>query len=181
MADNEKPTDDWPGYEAARQRNNDFHGEYLRSYSERGYEYGILAVKNFMLISGGALIALPALAKLSPDYEEKMAMLAGSCFAFCLLASLACTYIIHLNWTLFYESQELARSRDQHLIIKAYLPSRYDGADESRDFQTEIEKKNRKAWWAWIVPHVLGVISFTVFLLGCWFFYSGFDFSGVKV
>ncbi len=177
MTENKKPVDDWQGYEAARQRNNDFHGEYLRSYSECGYEYGILAVKNFMLISGGALVALPALAKLSPEYNEKMALLAGTCFAFCLLASLVCTYVIHLNWTLLYENQELARSRDQHSIIKAYLPSRYESAEADRDFQGEIDKKNRKVWWTWLIPHVLGVISFAVFLLGCWFFYSGFDLS----
>lgn len=180
MTEEEKPADNWQGYETARQRNDDLHGEYLRAYSERGYEYGILAVKNFMLISGGALVALPALAKLSPDYSERMAVLAGVCFAFCLLASLACTYITHVNWMLLYEGRELARERDLASITKAFLPSRYDVSQDNRDFQKEINRKYRKAWWAWLLPHVLGIVSFAVFLLGCWFFYSGFGVTEIK-
>ncbi len=181
MTDDKTPVDDWQGYEAARQRNNEFHSEYLRSFSDRSYEYGVLAVKNFMLISGGALIALPALAKLSNDYDENMAILAGACFAFGLLASLACTYVIHINWTLLYECQELSHSRDQNSIVKAYLPSRYDESDDERDYQREIASKSKKIWWTWAIPHILGVLGFTVFLLGCWFFYSGFSVSEAKV
>lgn len=181
MTDEKLPVDDWQGYEAARLRSDEIHGEYLRTYSQRSYEYGVLAVKNFMLISGGALIALPALAKLSAEYDGKMAIMAGICFAFSLLVSLVCTYVIHLNWTLLYESEELAHAQDLQSLSKAYLPSRHDNTDEERDYQREIDAKTSKIWWTWAIPHVLGVIGFAIFLLGCWFFYSGFSVLGAKV
>ncbi len=180
MTDERMQTDDWKGYDAARQRNNEFHGEYLRSFSERSYEYGVLAVKNFMLISGGALVALPALAKLSNDYNEKMAIYAGVCFAICLLTSLLCTYVIHLNWTLLFESQDLMHSRDQYDISRTYLPSLHTDQDGGEDYQQKIDAKNRIIWWTWLLPHILGISGFAVFLLGSYFFYSGFGFSEVK-
>ena len=88
MMNDEPPVDDWQGYEPARLRNNEFHSEYLKSYSERGYEYGVLVAKNFMLISGGALIALPALAKLSNHYDEKMAILVYGALSILIISDL---------------------------------------------------------------------------------------------
>lgn len=178
MNDEITPVDNWEGYENARLRNNEIHGEYLRIYSQRAYEYGVLAVKNFMLISGGALIALPALAKMVPDYDQSVTVLAGACFAGSLLISLVCSYVIHLNWALLYDSQELASERDMASITKAFLPSRHDLSTSPDQFVGRIEKKHRKVWLSWIIPHILGVAGFAVFLLGCWFFYSGFDLAG---
>ena len=178
MDDEITPVDNWEGYESARLRNNEIHGEYLRTYAQRAYEYGVLAVKNFMLISGGALVVLPALAKMVPDFDQSVAVMAGACFAGSLLTSLVCTYVIHLNWLLLYDSQELASERDMASISMAFLPSRHDFPTSPDLFARRIDRKHRKVWLSWIIPHILGVVGFAIFLLGCWFFYSGFDLAG---
>jgi hypothetical protein len=133
MSDIEKPKDDWDGYYVARQRNDDFHGEYLRSYSARAYEYGVLSVKQLTLISGGGLLAIPAIAAMAPDLSRAVAANIGLCFVCALLLSMICTYLIHLNWSKQYDLRELYQAKDNNRLIISYLPSQnekpflYDG------------------------------------------------------
>jgi hypothetical protein len=180
MSDNEQSNDDWDGYYSARQRNDDFHGEYLRSYSARAYEYGVLSVKQLTLISGGGLLAIPATAAMAPELSRSVAANIGLCFVGALLFSMICTYLIHLNWSKHYDLRELYREKDNNRLISSYLPSLKEKGEDEDEFKANIAKGERFAWWTWILPHALGIIGFILFLLGCWFLYDGLNLVGAN-
>ena len=169
----QKNANDWEGYEEARRRIVEVHGEELRTYSARAYEYGVLSVKNFMLISGGALVALPALAQVTDSSEPRSTIIAGFLFAFSLIMSLICTYVIHLNWVFHQKYKELIVQRDNQLIMKHYLPDHTFDEVPGEALNKLLKAKISQIWWTWIIPHILGAVGLAAFLSGCWFFYSG--------
>lgn len=169
------PTDDWEEYEKARIRNDQIHGEHLRAFSQRSYEYGALSVKNLTLISGGAIIAIPAIAGISPKLSAEVAAASGMWFVAALLLSVACTYVIHLNWSFNYDQRDAEYDRDHARIVRAFLPSRANEYEDDKSYYRTARKFYRLAWWTYAIPHILGILGYLAFLGGCWTLYDGFS------
>ncbi|MDP2737627.1 MAG: hypothetical protein Q8O82_02710 [Pseudorhodobacter sp.] len=159
---------DWEKYKREMSQNNELYSFEIESSGKALYEYGVLLIKNLLLLNGGALVALPAIASVLS--EEAKSHVAGSaiCFVTGLSLAMICGYFTHLNW-LFQHSAylELRDRRAKEISLKLFDP----GLQDATEVQTDRNKKPpfaRLIKWTFWIPHLTGVASLISLVVGCW-------------
>ncbi|PKP71225.1 MAG: hypothetical protein CVT82_03290 [Alphaproteobacteria bacterium HGW-Alphaproteobacteria-4] len=149
-------------------RNTELHSFEIESTGKALYEYGVLLIKNLLLLNGGALVALPAIATVLS--EEVKQNVAGSAALFVTGLSLAmiCGYFTHLNW-LFQHSAylELKNRRARKIGLICLGPELQNAAEVETDMAEKLPFERAIKWTFW-VPHVTGIASLISLVLGCW-------------
>ena len=180
MIDQAEGVDDWQAYYNEIARRNEEHQEYINTYSARAYEYGVMALKNFTLVSGGGLLAIPAISAMAPDLAAKTAALSGFYFATSLVCCLLATYATHWNWMLNYHYREVIRQKDYNFTRDAFLPTLRE-EDWQDPLDIKIAKLFRKIKITFYMPHLLGLVGFVAFARACWVLYFGLKIIGGEI
>ena len=165
MSGNEK--NDFDSYRTAKREIDAETREWINVTSQRAYDYGVLAIKNVLFVSGGALLAIPAIAGLSNKLDPTMAAGAGLLFAVAVGLSVLSIYVIHINWMSHFHLSLWNRQKQTKQAWDAYLPE-YGWAGECDAVLQRKEKfHTRLINVTFFMPHVLGLAAFVFFALGC--------------
>ena len=147
--------------------------------SDRAYEYGVLVVKNALLISGGGLFFIPAMAGLNKSMEVANALLSGALFGSCVILVLFANYLIHWNWMLVEEAWVKIYEIEKVDIRKAYGVGWSGDAVFKEKTQLELDKTNRKVTALFYAPHFLAIAFVILFSAASYHLYTAFRISGV--
>lgn len=148
------------------------HNKWIETVSNRAFDYGVMAVKNVLFVSGGALLAIPAVVGLTDAFETRLAALAGLSFGVSVALSVLCIYIIHINWLSHYHvafwEKQLAIKR----VWEAHLPKQnWTGLSED-DLKRRIKRNTSMIGWTFVLPHVFGLFAFVSFAYGAFRLYQ---------
>jgi hypothetical protein len=145
--------------------------------SDRSYEYGLLVVKNAMLVSGGGLFFIPTIVGLSSelDIEWSWAFSSGMLFGACVLMTLIASYMIHVNWLLNGAAWE-----DIYEIEKIGIRKAFGTAfehDESELVRLKSQKAKRDIWINrfFYSPHLIAFLFVLLFGAAAWCLYEAFS------
>lgn len=145
--------------------------------SERAYEYGLLVVKNALLVSGGGLFFVPTMTTLSEKVEINYAIYSGVCFAACVLITLLANYFIHINWLLHEQAWEKIFEIEKRSIRLAFECNlQNDAVDQP------IDERKLKRTGCWInltfwIPHILSVLFLIGMSFGAYYLYLAFGIN----
>ena len=146
-------------YETAQK----YYETHIADKENKAFEYGTLVVKNAILVSGGGLLAIPAIAGLSTDLpvDTAEAATAGFSFACALVLAIAGAYVIHINWTLNAAAWEKYWDDRREYLHKFYE----DGTDpEQLGKIPQVVYFKRAILATFWLPHLLA--AFYLILLG---------------
>lgn len=157
-----------------------FESQGLRA-SDRAYEYGVMVVKNAMLVSGGGLFFIPTMAGLSANISIEWAFYSGMFYGLCVLLTLIANYLIHLNWLFLESSWEEIYEIEKIQLRMAY--SRAFSTDEKmlEDRSSSLKKINKRVMILFYAPHVCAGIFVLIFGLASFCLYEAFFSVVVKI
>jgi len=163
----EQGKNDFDAYRAAKKEIDEETREEITTASQRAYDYGVLAVKNVLLVSSGALLAIPAISGLSDRLEPAMAASAGLNFAIAIGLSVLCIYIIHVNWMSNFHLALWSKQKMIKQVWENYLPDSI-WENESESLLNRKEKfHQRLILITFFLPHLFGLGAFVFFAFGC--------------
>ena len=145
----------------------------ITNAEQKAFDYGVLVVKNSILISGAGLLSIPAIVGLSTDLNVDLsnAIYAAACFSAALLLSIVGAYVIHLNWMFHAAAHQKWWEERQRFLLNDHFPK--DGSQHANSAVHSNPYKRRIYVTFWL-PHLL-VILFLGSLLGAFFFlYASF-------
>lgn len=147
-----------------------FFRKQIQDRVAKAFEYGTLVVRNALLVSGCALLAIPALVGLASEITVDVgeASRAGVLFAFSLVILGA--YVIHINWSLHAAAWEKHWEDRQSFLKNYYLDElEYDQAVTGRS--NPYGRAITATFW---LPHILAVSYLTTISLGFLSLYTSF-------
>lgn len=144
----------------------------------RGYEYGVLAIKNCFLVAGGGLFFVPTMVGLSENVDLGYAIYAGVAFANAVLFSLLINYVAHWNWML-HEQVWILRFDLERIQVRLSYGRAYS-ADPKDSVKLEADVLNTNNWInrTFLLPHIFAVIVVVSLGFGAMYLYSAFGISG---
>ncbi|MGJ8625473.1 MAG: hypothetical protein ACSHXB_00825 [Sulfitobacter sp.] len=153
-----------------------FETQGLRS-SDRAYEYGVLVVKNAMLVSGGGLFFIPTMASLSKNISLEWAFASGMLFGACVLLTLIANYLIHLNWLFLEGSWEEIYEIEKIQARLAY--SRPFQSDEQNLIlrKEKLATANRRITLSFYGPHLIALVFVIAFGFAAFCLYEAFFYT----
>lgn len=166
---------DYDRYVEEYEKAHIYFNSRISDREQKAFEYGTLVVRNAILVSGGALLAIPTIAGLVSQIEVNIASakVAGFSFAASLLLAILGSYIIHVNWTLHVATWEEYWERRQKFLLDYYVNS-----DEAKP---EISEAGTKYdFWLGVtfwVPHMLAIIYLVIMGYGFFRLYDAFGIS----
>ena len=165
------------------------YDKYLREYEkadlyfsnqiadreQKAFEYGTIVVRNAVLISGGALLAIPAIAGLSRDIPVKLseAATAGFLFASALIVSILGSYIIHINWTLHVQAWESFWEDRRKYLERTYLS---DEPIEPSEIVPMLHLQ-KSITLTFYLPHACAIAYLVLIILGFTKLYGAFGIT----
>ena len=159
---------DWDRYEREVARNTEQFRSEIEESGKALFEYGVLLIKHLLLLNGGALVALPAIASVLP--EDALANVPNSAFCFVvgLILAFVCGYFTHVNWVL--QNSAHIELRNQRARELAYVYLGPDFQEHSKIESDRINKQphKRSIWWTFSIAHVTGIASLLSLFLGCY-------------
>jgi hypothetical protein len=167
--------DDLDGYRRAYVEISDGHDKRIEKTSGYAFEYGVLAIKDLLLVSGGALSALigfPAIAGLSDAFEPRLAALAGLAFGAAVALSVICIYAIRINWLSHFHVALWARQKAVKHACERFLHNIAWAGESEGELNSRIKRNTRVIGWTFVLPHILGVIAFIFFVYGAFRLYQ---------
>lgn len=148
--------------------------------SDRSYEYGVLVVKNALVVSGGGLFFLPAMVGLAAEINIEYAVHSGLFFGICVLLTLVANYLIHLNWMMLEQSLEHIYEIERILIRKSHSVAYATDENSLLKAQNSLD---RTSWWVpvlFYIPHLLAALFVISFAAAAFNLYNAFFFEGAK-
>lgn len=114
---------DYETYRKELKEAENFFEKRISDTQAKAYDYGILVVRNSVLISGGGLLAIPAIVGLSENIKINVGeiIIAGFSFAGGVFLSLVASYLIHSNWNLHAQAWKKHWDDRRELLEKVYL------------------------------------------------------------
>jgi hypothetical protein len=162
-------------YQSYKNAYDDAARLFLAQISDRetkAFEYGVIVVRNAVLVSGGGLLAIPTIIGLSNDLpvDRQIASLAGLYFAMALFLCIATAYIIHINWTLHVAAWERDWADRQILLKKVYLDK-----TPIEKLPTEPAKHySRAIKFTFCLPHICALAYLVLIARGFFLLYKAF-------
>lgn len=141
----------------------------------KAFDYGTLVVRNAILVSGGALLAIPTIAGLVSEIQVNVesAKIAAVLFSAALLLAILGAYLIHVNWTLHVAVWEEYWERRQKFLKDIYL-------EDKQPDTAALREKTRYDFWVTLtfyLPHVLAFVYLIVLGCGLFHLYQAFGVS----
>ena len=146
---------------------------HISGCENKAFEYGIIVVKNAILIAGGGLLAIPAILGLSgvQKIDQADASIAGLSFASALIVAILGAYIVHINWTLHSAAWEKFWEERRQFFRDVYLEGKdWDAALEVEQ-ASHFKKSINVTFW---VPHLFALIYLVLVGYGFYRFYLAF-------
>jgi len=160
--------ENWEKFEIESAKNAEFFRSEIENTGKAAYEYGVLLVRNLLLLNGGALVALPAIASVLSDSAKLGVKDAAFFFVFGLALAMVCGYFTHVNWLLHHHAHLELRERRARLIALAYLGAEYQDAKVVEEEKKLGSPFARSIWWTFFIPHVTGIASLVALVVGAY-------------
>lgn len=142
--------------------------------SDRAYEYGVLVVKNAMLVSGGGLFFIPTMVGLSAAISLDWAFLSGMLFGLCVLLTLVANYFIHWNWMLLERSWDDIYGIEQIEIRASFGREFTTDKDELAKLKKSLTEREKWISGLFYGPHVIAVLFVIMFGIAAYCLYEAF-------
>jgi hypothetical protein len=148
-----------------------YYEREINDRESKAFEYGLLVVKNGTLIAGGALLSIPTIVALAPDFDVDIetARLAGMLLGASLLVTILGAYVIHINWMLHAVAYEEYRDRDFKFLHRLHIE---DDTEVQPDRSPVSVVK-----WIWVtfwIPHLCAISYVVLLSSGLWHLYQAF-------
>lgn len=150
-----------------------FETQGLRA-SDRAYEYGVLVVKNAMLVSGGGLFFIPTMVGLSAEISIHWAFTSGMLFGACVLLTLVANYLIHWNWLLLEQSWEQIFEIEKISARKVFERPYPSDEEELSRLEYKLKKTGRNITRLFYGPHILAAVFVLLFGYAAFCLYQAF-------
>ena len=160
------------------EQSDSYFDKRIESVSRRAYEYGILAIKNCLFVSGGGLLATPAIVKLSSSPDLKLATLAGLAFGIAVIVTIFVNYLAHINWTLHEQVWEKHKELDSANIRKLTNSTFEKDAQLIARLPIEIKRINKRINCTFYLPHFCALVLFVCFVSGTLLLYFAVGKAG---
>ncbi|WP_111732693.1 hypothetical protein [Roseovarius amoyensis] len=147
---------DYKTFAEEYEKSQAFFQSQIANYENKAFEYGVIVVRNAVLISGGGLLAIPTIVGLASEVPVNMvdAIAAGIAFSFALILSILGAYIVHINWMLHAEAWRKHWGIQAEFLRKWYL-------EDVPEEDLQIEQKqyfSGSVWMTFILPHVMAIL-----------------------
>ncbi|WP_417727553.1 hypothetical protein [Roseovarius sp.] len=166
---------DYETYRAEFDKEQAYYDNLVADTQNKAFDYGILVVKNAILVAGGGLLAIPAIVGLSKDVpiDRAQAAVAGIYFVSALLIAIFATYIIHLNWTLHSAAWEKHWENRAEVLRKLHIEN-VSPKELELGRQEPFKKRIAVSFY---LPHFMAVIYLILIGLGFLKLYSALGVS----
>lgn len=164
-------------YRQAYDRQRDEFGRYIESNQSRAFEYGVIVIKNAVLISGGGLLATPTILTVADSVrvDSEAAIVASLFFTASLLLSIIGCYLVHLNWTLHTSYWTELWNKRADMIHDHFFGESGFEAIASRKDPERLQRWIGTTFWA---SHALALVYLILIGLGFYFLYSALGVLG---
>lgn len=146
---------------------------WVAENSQRAHDYGVLTLKSLFLVSGGGLLAIPALSGLSDSFQSDIGVFAAGFFGGTVFLCILCAYFAYWNWTCLHIMS--IETRDHHLSL-AWQSVGGAKADEA-NWSSRNQALRRQVMLSFWCAHASGVFGLLAFAAGASALFSSFDLS----
>lgn len=153
---------DWEDFRAAIEENNEIFDPRIEAALEYQVQYGQLIIKNLILLSGGSLVALPAMSPLLPDVPASVFALAAIKMFSALMLFIVCAYAAHLNFSFFSHLLLFQKHRRAQEIEDARLDQILSNNPPPEKALAAIAGYRRKVGATMWIAHVSGIVGIAI-------------------
>ena len=158
---------DWIKYEEEHSKNVEFFRSHIENSTRAMFEYGVMIIKYLILLNGGALVALPAVAVMIGGEGKVLTISSATFYILGLVLAMICAYTSHLNWLFAASSFEELSNRRSKELTYTYLGEKYQSLTEVEQNREKGEPFWRSRQCTFYLTHLIGILSLACFSYGC--------------
>jgi hypothetical protein len=141
--------------------------------SQHAHDYAVLTLRSLLLVSGGGLLAIPAVAGISESFKPEIGRYSAALFALTVLMCILCSYFAFWYYSVVHERSMLIRD---HYMSLSGSASTHGGSREAV-WNSQDRKLQRKAMAYFRFAHGTGIAGIIFFVAGAALLFVSFDFG----
>jgi hypothetical protein len=146
---------------------------WVAETSQHAHEYAVLTLRSLLLVSGGGLLAIPALAGISEDFKPEIGRYSAGLFALTVLMCILCSYFAFWYYSVVHERSTLIRD---HYMSLSRSASTY-GSSHEAVWNSQDQRLQRRAMGYFRFAHGTGIAGILFFVAGAALLFLSFDFG----
>jgi len=154
------------GFEKQNEKNNSYYDRDIENYQNSMFEYGILALKNSIILNGGALITIPAYTTILSNFSNKTLNVSAIFFVAGLISSMLAMYMAHLNFSFLVDHTQWEKYRRRQELELIYFEKVLSAEKSPEDVDRLISRINMKTSFTYWIAHFLGASGVICFAIG---------------